>query len=58
MSEEQNVDIFNVMVAMYGEDCEYYVGISIDEATDNGRYALVKSKLMYLSCSFDKSFIH
>ena len=39
MSEEHNVDIFNIMLAMLGEDTEYYVGISIDDATDNGRYS-------------------
>ena len=39
MSEEQNEDIFNIMLSMLGEDTEYYVGISIDDATDSGRYS-------------------
>ena len=39
MSEEHNVDIFNIMLAMLGEDTEYYVGISVDDATDSGRYS-------------------
>ena len=54
MSEEQNEDIFNIMLSMLGEDTEYYVGISIDDATDSGRYSFyftysffVKSKQSY-----------
>ena len=49
MSEEHNVDIFNIMLAMLGEDTEYYVGISIDDATDNGRYSFY----FELFCSFE-----
>ena len=37
MSEEENEAIFNIMLSKYGEDTEYYVGISIQDAHDGGR---------------------
>jgi len=43
MSEEQNEDIFNIMLSMLGEDTEYYVGISIDDATDSGSLVYVSN---------------
>ena len=44
MSEGQNKAIFDIMLAKYGEDTEYYVGISIQDAQDGGRFVLNHSK--------------